>query len=50
MQNAASLPADQFDELLHRLPAGLDLDQLARQTKAIQRKRALTRAVSDQVA
>jgi Transposase DDE domain len=42
MQNTASLPADQFDELLHRLPAGLDLDQLARQTKAIQRKRALT--------
>src|SRR3954467_7891096 len=42
MQNTASLPADQFDELLDRLPAGLDLDQLARQTKAIQRKRALT--------
>ena len=42
MQNTASLPADQFDDLLLRLPPGLDLDQLARQTKAIQRKRALT--------
>ena len=42
MQNVASLPADQFDELLRRLPAGLDLDLLARRTKAIQRKRELT--------
>src|SRR4051795_799445 len=42
MENPASFPAEHLDELLHRLPAGLDLDQLARQTKAIQRKRALT--------
>jgi len=41
MQNTASLPADQFEELLRRLPAGLDLDSLARQTKAIERRRAL---------
>jgi len=32
---------DQFDELLRRLPATLDLDDLARQTKAIKRRRAL---------
>jgi len=41
MQNIASLPADRFDELLRRLPAGLDLDALAHQTKAIQRKREI---------
>ncbi len=41
MQNTASLPADQFDALLRRLPAALDLDSLARQTTAIERKRAL---------
>jgi hypothetical protein len=39
MQNTASLPADRFDELLRRLPADLDLDTLAQQTKAIERKR-----------
>src|SRR5471032_647336 len=37
MQNTASVPTDQFPELLTRLPAGLDLDTLARETKAIQR-------------
>src|SRR5271166_3395110 len=37
MQNTASLPADQFEALLHRLPAALDLDSLARETKAIER-------------
>jgi hypothetical protein len=42
MQNTASLPADQFDDLLRRLPASIDLDSLARQTKAIERKRELT--------
>jgi len=42
MQTTASLPADQFDDLLRRLPAQLDLDRLARQTKAIERKRELT--------
>jgi hypothetical protein len=41
MQHTASLPADQFDELLRRLPDSLDLDRLARQTKAIERKREL---------
>ena len=41
MQNTASLPTDQFEELLRRLPAALDLDSLARQTKAIERRRAL---------
>lgn len=41
MQNIASVPADQFPDLLKRLPAGLDLDRLARETKAIQRKRKI---------
>lgn len=35
---AAALP-DHFPELLARLPADLDLDRLARETKAIQRRR-----------
>lgn len=38
---ASPLPADQFAELLGLLPAGLDLDELARQTKAIERPRQL---------
>ena len=41
MQNTASLPADRFDDLLRRLPAALDLDALARETKAIERKREI---------
>ncbi len=41
MQNTASIPADQFEALLRRLPADLDLDSLARQTKAIERKREI---------
>jgi hypothetical protein len=41
MQNTVSLPADRFDDLLRRLPAHLDLDTLARQTKAIERKREI---------
>jgi hypothetical protein len=41
MQTTASLPGDQFSDLLGRLPADLDLDALARQTKAIVRKRKL---------
>jgi hypothetical protein len=41
MQTIASASADQFDDLLRRLPASLDLDHIARQTKAIQRKRAV---------
>lgn len=39
MHDAASVLTDQFSELLDRLPAGLDLDHLALETKAIQRKR-----------
>ena len=39
MQNVASVLTDQFSDLLKRLPAGLDLDRLALETKAIQRKR-----------
>jgi hypothetical protein len=38
----ASLPADQFLDLLARLPPTLDLDQLARETRAIQRAREIT--------
>ena len=41
MQNPTSFPADQFSELLGRLPADIDLDALARQTKAIERNRKL---------
>ena len=41
MQNTASVPTDQFSDLLKRLPAGLDLDALALETKAIQRKRKI---------
>jgi hypothetical protein len=41
MQTTASVPTDQFPDLLKRLPAGLDLDALALETKAIQRKRKI---------
>lgn len=41
MQSSASVPSDQFPDLLKRLPAGLDLDLLARETKAIQRGRKI---------
>ena len=41
MQNTASVPTDQFPDLLKRLPAGLDLDMLARETKAIQHDRKI---------
>jgi hypothetical protein len=41
MQDAAAVSRDQFSELLARLPAGLDLDSLALETKAIQRRREL---------
>lgn len=39
MEQALPLLADQFDDLLNRLPHDLDLDDLARQTKAIERDR-----------
>src|SRR5580692_11433520 len=41
MQNTASVPPAQFSDLLKRLPADLDLDALALETKAIQRKRKI---------
>ena len=41
MQNTASVPTNQLSGLLNRLPAGLDLDTLARGTKAIQRDRKI---------
>ena len=41
MRDAASVVTDQFADLLERLPAGLDLDRLALETKAIQRRREL---------
>jgi hypothetical protein len=41
MHATASLPSDQFDTLLHRLPVALDLDALAHETKAIQRERKI---------
>jgi hypothetical protein len=41
MQNKASLAADRFDEVQRRLPAGIDLDAQARETKAIERKREI---------
>ena len=34
--------AEHFDQVLSRLPPGLDLDALARQTKAIERKRVVS--------
>lgn len=46
MQNAASALTDQFADLLERLPAGIDLDRLALETKAIQRKRELVDGTS----
>jgi hypothetical protein len=39
MQDAASALTDRFAEVLGRLPAGLDLDGLAIEAKAIQRRR-----------
>src|SRR3978361_918850 len=41
MQTTASAPTNQFSDLLNRLLAGLDLDRLALETKAIQRKRKI---------
>ena len=46
MQDASSVLTDQFADLLGRLPAGLDLDCLALETKAIQRKRELVDGAS----
>jgi hypothetical protein len=41
MHNVASALTDQFSDLLARLPAGLDLNRLALESKAIQRKREI---------
>ena len=41
MQNTASTPADQYEAVLGQLPPNLDLDALARQTKAIERGRKI---------
>ena len=41
MRNTASLPPDEFSALLARLPAGLDLDRLAIEHKAIRRSRKI---------
>ncbi len=46
MQDAASVLGDQFSDLLARLPAGLNLDHLALETKAIQRKREVVDGAS----
>ena len=46
MQSVASVLTDQFSDLLKRLPTGLDLDRLALETKAIQRKRELVDGAS----
>ena len=46
MQTPASLPADQFLDILRRLPADLDLDALALRTKAIERQRKVADGAS----
>lgn len=46
MQSTASLPADQFSDLLRRLPPDLDLNALAFETKAIERRREIGDGVS----
>jgi len=45
MEQTSALSADQFNDLLNRLPADLDLDDLARQCKAIERGRKLMSGV-----
>jgi len=42
----ASLPLDHFNDLLGRLPPGLDLDALAFETKAIKRRREISDGAS----
>lgn len=46
MQSTASVLTDQFSALLARLPTGLDLDRLALETKAIQRRREVVDGAS----
>ena len=46
MHSASSVLTDQFADILERLPVGLDLDRLAAETKAIQRKREVVDGAS----
>jgi hypothetical protein len=46
MHDVASVLADQFSDLLARLLSDLDLDRLALETKAIQRKREIVDGAS----
>jgi hypothetical protein len=46
MQEPASVLNDQFSELLAKFPPGLDLDRLAVETKAIQRRREVVDGVA----
>ena len=46
MQITASDPSDRFPELMKRLPPDIELDALARASKAIQRRRKLTSGAS----
>ena len=46
MEHISPLPTDQFDALLKRLPRDLDLDDLARQTKAIERGRKVISGIT----
>jgi hypothetical protein len=46
MHHVASLPADQFDAILGRLPTDLNLDALALRTKAIERPRKIAAGTS----
>jgi len=46
MQTAAWIPADQYSDVVGRLPAGLDLDLLALKTGAIARRRELVDGAS----
>ena len=41
MPHASAVTTDQFPQFLARLPASIDLDALAKETKALQRKRAV---------
>ena len=44
--DTASFSADHFDDVLGRLPPGLDLDALAFETKAIERPREIRNGAS----
>jgi len=46
MEQASRPRTDSFDDLLKRLPRDLDLDDLARQTKAIERGRKVISGIT----